>query len=49
MTLELTEQHLQIIGEALGNAPYKLAAPVLAEIQKQIDAQGKGRPLERAA
>lgn len=30
---------IAVIGEALGNAPYKIVAPVLAEIQKQIDVQ----------
>jgi 16S rRNA A1518/A1519 N6-dimethyltransferase RsmA/KsgA/DIM1 with predicted DNA glycosylase/AP lyase activity len=37
--LELTEQMLQIIGDALANAPYRISAPVLMEIQKQIEAQ----------
>ena len=39
--LELPEQMVAVIGEALQNAPYKHAAPVLVEIQKQIDAQQK--------
>jgi len=37
--LELSQAMIAVIGEALSNAPYKVAAPVLAEIQKQIDAQ----------
>lgn len=49
MTLELSEQMVAIIGEALAQLPYKIAAPVIAELQRQIDAQGKGRPLDRAA
>jgi hypothetical protein len=39
MKLELSEQYVAIIGEALSNAPYKIVAPVIAEIQKQIDEQ----------
>jgi hypothetical protein len=46
--LELTEQMLQVIGEALGNAPYRISAPVLAEIQKQLDAH-KGVKVPSAA
>lgn len=41
LKLELSEQHVTIIGQALGNAPYNVAAPVLAEIQKQINEQQK--------
>lgn len=37
--LELTEQFVAIIGAALENSPYKVVAPVLAEMQKQIEAQ----------
>jgi hypothetical protein len=37
--LELSEQMVAIVGEALGNVPFKIAAPVIAEIQKQIEAQ----------
>ena len=37
--LELSDQMVSVIGEALGNAPYKVSAPVIAEIQKQISAQ----------
>lgn len=39
ITLELSEQMVAVIGEALGNAPYKLSAPIIAEIQKQIEEQ----------
>lgn len=49
LKLELTEQQVAVIGEALSAAPYRVVAPVIAELQKQIDAQGKGRALERAA
>ena len=43
MTLkfELSEQMVSVIGEALSGAPYKIAAPVIAELQKQINAQQK--------
>lgn len=39
--LELSDQMVALIGEALNNAPYRLAAPILAEIQKQINLQQK--------
>ena len=39
LKLELSEQHVAIIGQALGNSPYNVAAPVIAELQRQIDAQ----------
>jgi 16S rRNA A1518/A1519 N6-dimethyltransferase RsmA/KsgA/DIM1 with predicted DNA glycosylase/AP lyase activity len=49
--LELSEQMVAVVGEALGNMPYKISAPVVAEIQKQIEAQrpkanGKGELAE---
>lgn len=37
--LELSEQMVAIVGEALGNVAFKISAPVIAEIQKQIEAQ----------
>jgi len=37
--LELSEQHFNIIVETLGNAPYRVAAPVLAELSKQVQEQ----------
>lgn len=37
--LELSEQHIAVIGQALGQAPYNVAAPVIAELQKQINEQ----------
>jgi hypothetical protein len=51
LKLELSEQMLQVIGEALSNAPYRISAPVLAEIQKQLDAQQnrKGLKVPQAA
>lgn len=36
---ELTEQHVAIIGVALGKAPYETVAPVIAELQRQINEQ----------
>ena len=44
LKFEFTQQMTQIIGEALGNAPYRIAAPVIAELQRQIDAQTKPQP-----
>ena len=37
--LELTEQMVMVIATALGNHPYREAAPVILEIQKQINGQ----------
>src|SRR5512139_1958585 len=39
MKFELSEQHVAIIGAALGKAPYDQVAPVIAELQKQINEQ----------
>lgn len=39
VTLILTDQHLQIIGAALAEMPYRVAAPVMDEINRQIAAQ----------
>ena len=39
MTLELTIDQINIIMQALGNAPYVQVAPVIAEIQKQAAPQ----------
>lgn len=46
--LELSEQHIAIIGQALGNAPYNVAAPVVAELQRQINEQQKPAHIEEA-
>lgn len=48
MKFELSEQMVAIIGKALGAMPYEMSAPVIAELQKQIDAQQKpnGRQTE---
>ena len=37
--LELSEDMMNIIVQALANAPYRVAAPVLNEIQKQVNEQ----------
>jgi hypothetical protein len=39
MNLELTIEQVNIIMQALGNAPYITVAPVIAEIQKQAAPQ----------
>lgn len=36
---EFSEQMTATIGQLLENAPYKIAAPILVEMQKQISAQ----------
>lgn len=37
--LELNEQQIAILGQIIGKAPYEVAAPLITEMQKQIDAQ----------
>jgi hypothetical protein len=43
MTLDLTDQQLNIIVELLQQAPYRFSAPLLQEIQKQVNAQQEGK------
>ena len=38
-TLTLTDQQLQIIGAALVELPYRISAPLIADIERQITAQ----------
>ena len=45
--LELTQEHLQIIGAALAELPFRVAAPVIEEINRQIAEQQ--RPQEAPA
>lgn len=50
LKFELSEQHVAIIGAALGKAPYDTVAPVIAELQKQINAQKTAQePVKEAA
>ena len=44
MNLELTIEQVNIIMQALGNAPYITVAPVIAEIQKQAAPQVNAAP-----
>ena len=37
--LELTEQDLQILSAALGEIPFKIAAPLVDKLNKQITEQ----------
>ena len=39
MRLDLTIEQINVIMQALGNAPYITVAPVIAEIQKQAAPQ----------
>ena len=39
MKLDLSEEHLHVIGAALAELPYKVAAPVIMEMNRQIMAQ----------
>lgn len=43
MKLELTQEQLQIIGAALSEMPYRVAAPMIAEINRQIAEQEKDK------
>lgn len=45
-TLTLNDQQLQIIGAALAELPYRVAAPVMADIERQIVEQQKQSPEE---
>ena len=38
-TLTLTDQQLQIIGAALAELPYRISAPLITDIERQIMAQ----------
>ena len=39
LTLTLTDQQLQIIGAALVELPYRMVAPVVEEINRQVTQQ----------
>lgn len=39
LKFELSPQILSVISQALGNTPYSVAAPVVAELQRQINEQ----------
>ena len=38
MKIELSVEQLQVIGQVLEGAPYKIAAPLLAHLQNRINA-----------
>ncbi len=48
MVFELSDQMTMVVIQALGNHPYKDAAPVIIEMQRQANAQrmpqGNGKP-----
>ena len=44
MNLDLTLEQINVIMQALGNAPYIQVAPVIAEIQKQAAPQVNPAP-----
>ncbi len=46
IVLNLQEQHVQVIGDALSNYTYRLSAPVIEELQKQITNQPKDQLVE---
>ena len=45
--LKLTDQQMQIIGAALAELPYRVAAPVIDEINRQIAAQEMEKEKEK--
>ncbi len=48
-TVQLTIEQWQIIGAALGDMPFKTAAPLVAELNKQIAEQRKPQAVSDAA
>ncbi len=46
--IEVPEEHLLIIGAALNELPYRVAAPVVQGLQAQVTAQEKERAEEEA-
>jgi len=44
MKIELSVEQLQVIGQVLEGAPYKIAAPLLAHLQNQINAAQRVEP-----
>ena len=47
LKFDLSPEMVAVIGGALENAPYKVAAPVLQELQKQIDAQKEQKAADK--
>lgn len=37
--IELNEQHLQVLGAALGEVPFRVAEPVVRQLNEQIQKQ----------
>lgn len=48
LTLTLSPEMVQVIGRALGAQPYDAVAPVIVELQKQINEQQKQQPAPQA-
>lgn len=42
ITLTLTVEQMNILASALSDLPYRVSAPLIADIQKQVAAQAKG-------
>lgn len=49
LKFELSEQMVAVIGAALGKAPYDAVATVIAELQRQINAQKQSMEIKEAA
>lgn len=48
-TFQLKQQELAVISELLANAPFRMSAPVIASLQKQINEQDAAAAAAAAA
>jgi len=48
VTITLTEQQLQVVSAALAELPFKVAAPLIQDLTKQIGEQRKPRAVDAA-
>ena len=42
--IKLSQQHIQVINDALMQMPYYLAAPVIGSINQQLNAENSAKP-----
>ncbi len=47
--IELTQEQLNVIGQALGHAPYRVVAPIITAIDKQVQEQLKPKEASKEA
>jgi len=48
VTITLTEQQLQVVSAALSELPFKIAAPLIQDLTKQIGEQRKPHVVDAA-